>query len=111
MYNVRPVIVPFRHSRYRAGQTELRPLLAAHRHNYDNWHIGTHDVYGASTKQQLSKPGVYIAVKKGEEGSSPRSLSLLTTLMVVWKLPSGVSVYVLGWERFFNKENFVVDRL
>ena len=67
MYNVRPVIVPFRHSRYRAGQTELRPLLATHRHNYDNWHIGTHDVYGASTKQQLSKPGVYIAVKKGEK--------------------------------------------
>ena len=67
MYNVRPVIVPFRHSRYRAGQTELRPLLATHRHNYDNWHIGTHDVYGESTKQQLSKPGVYIAVKKGEK--------------------------------------------
>lgn len=78
MYNVRPVIVPFRHSRYRAGQTELRPLLATHRHNYDNWHIGTHDVYGASTKQQLSKPGVYIEVKKGEKGGGGR----------VWRLAS-----------------------
>ena len=55
----------------------------------------------AGIKKQVSRPHACIAVKKGEEGSSPRSLSLLTTLMVVWKLPSGVSVYVLGWERFF----------
>ena len=57
----------------------------------------------AGIKKQVSRPHACIAVKKGEEGSSPRSLSLLTTLMVVWKLPSGVSVYVLGWERFLTK--------
>ena len=50
-------------------------LCTTHRHNYDNWHIGTHDVYGASTKQQLSKPGVYIAVKKGEKGGGGESMA------------------------------------
>ena len=41
---------------------------------------------------------------KGEEGDSLRVLSLLTTLMVVWKLLSGVRVvYVLGWEHRGSK--------
>ena len=41
---------------------------------------------------------------KGEEGDSLRVLSILTTLMVVWKLLSGVRVvYVLGWEHQGSK--------
>ena len=51
----------------------------------------------AGIKEQVSRPHACVAVKKGEEGSGPRTLSLLTTLMVVWKLPSGVRVVFMCW--------------
>ena len=55
--------------------------------------------------EQVSRPCVCIAVKRGKGGGGDGcgrrafQLSLLTTLMFVWKLLSGVRVvYVLGWE-------------
>ena len=92
----------YRHTGHMAEYTKLHLLLIIH-----TWHrhrmISTEAqvlCMGQAQRSKWAKPSVCSSKQgKGEEGGALKHPSLLTTLMVVWKLLSGLRVvYVLGWK-------------